>query len=95
MFRKIYQGGSSRKQGPRPAMREPDHELPREAQVRPCEWALDEFMDRAGFKDELRMYKMPASRISYLTSACNIIISPIPSCGGLSFIQVQYSYCPV
>ena len=40
MFRKMYQGGSSRKQAPRLAIREPDYELLREAQVRPCEWPL-------------------------------------------------------
>ena len=48
MFRKMYQGGSSKKQGPRRAIREPDYELPREAQVRPCEWPSEDFMVRAG-----------------------------------------------
>ena len=38
MFRKMYQGGSSTKKGPRRAMREQDDEPPREADVRPCEW---------------------------------------------------------
>ena len=52
MFRKMYQGGSSRKQGPRPAIHEPDHELPREAQVRPCEWPSEGFMAQAGIKEE-------------------------------------------
>ena len=52
MFRKIYQGGSSRKQGPRPAICEQDDELLREAQVRPCEWPSEEFMVQAGIKDE-------------------------------------------
>ena len=46
MFRKMYQGGSSRKQGPRLAIRELDNELPREAQVRPCEWPSEEFMSK-------------------------------------------------
>ena len=32
MLRKIYQGGSSRKQGPRLAMRDADDEPPRDAQ---------------------------------------------------------------
>ena len=31
MFRKMYQGGSSRKQGPRLAMRDADDEPPRDA----------------------------------------------------------------
>ena len=32
MFRKMYQGGPSRKQGPRLAMRDADDEPPRDAQ---------------------------------------------------------------
>ena len=56
MFRKMYQGGSSRKQGPRLAIREPDDEPPREAQVRPCEWPLDESIANAGFKEEFDAY---------------------------------------
>ena len=42
MFRKMYHGGSSKKQGPRLAIREPDDEPPREAQVWPCEWPSEE-----------------------------------------------------
>ena len=38
MLKKMYQGGSSRKQGPRLAMRDADEEPPREADVRPYEW---------------------------------------------------------
>ena len=38
MLRKMFQGGSSRKQGPRLAMRDADEEPPRDAPVRPCEW---------------------------------------------------------
>ena len=56
MFRKMYKGGSSRKQGPRPAIREPDHEPPREAQVRPCEWPSEDFMVQAGIKEEFDAY---------------------------------------
>ena len=44
MSRKMYQGGSSRKKGPRLAIREQDDEPPREAGVRPCEWPSEEFM---------------------------------------------------
>ena len=56
MSRKMYQGGSSRKQAPRHVIREPDLEPPREGQVKPCEWPSDEFMVRAGFKDEFYAY---------------------------------------
>ena len=56
MFRKMYQGGSSRKQGPRPTIRASDHELPREAQVWPCEWPSEDFMVQAGIKEEFDAY---------------------------------------
>ena len=56
MSRKMYQGGSSRRQASRLAIREPDLEPPREAQGRPCERPSDEFMVRAGFKDEFYAY---------------------------------------
>ena len=56
MLRKMFQGGSSRKQEPRLAIRELDEEPPREAQVWPCEWPLEEFMVQAGFKDEFDAY---------------------------------------
>ena len=38
MLRKMFQGGSSKKQGPRLAMPDADEEPPRDASVRPCEW---------------------------------------------------------
>ena len=56
MFRKMYQGGSSRKQGPRLVIREPVDEPLREAHVRPCEWPPEDFMVRAGIKDEFDAY---------------------------------------
>ena len=56
MFRKMYQGGPSRKQGPRPTIRDADDEPPREAQVRPCEWPSEDFMVRAGIKEEFKAY---------------------------------------
>ena len=66
----MYQGGSSRKQAPRRAIRERDSELPREAQVRPCEWPLDEFMDRASFKDEFYAYIQNAGLEDFLSDKC-------------------------
>ena len=51
MLRKMFQGGSSRKQGPRLAMRDADDEPPRDAPVRPCEWPSKIFMDRVGIKE--------------------------------------------
>ena len=56
MSRKMYQGGSSRKQAPRLAIHEPAYELPREAQVRPCEWTSENFMVQAGIKEEFEAY---------------------------------------
>ena len=70
MSRKMYQGGSSRKQGPRPAIHEQDLEPPREAQVKPCEWSSDEFMDRACFKDEFYAYVQNVSLEDFLSDKC-------------------------
>ena len=56
MLRKMYQGGPSRKQGPRLAMHDADDEPPRNAPVRPCEWPSENFMDRAGIKEEFNAY---------------------------------------
>ena len=56
MFRRMYQGGSSTKRGPRRAMREQDDEPPRDAEVRACEWPSDKFMVKAGIKDEFDAY---------------------------------------
>ena len=70
MFRKIYQGGSSRKQGPRPAIRKPDNELPRDAQVRPCEWPSEDFMVRAGIKGEFEAYVRNADLESFVADKC-------------------------
>jgi len=50
MLRKMFQGGSSKKQGHRLAMRDADEEPPRDASVRPCEWPSEHFMDLAGIK---------------------------------------------
>ena len=50
MLRRMYQGGSSAKKGPRIAICEQDVELPRDADVRACEWPSDDFMVEAGFK---------------------------------------------
>ena len=65
MFRKMYQGGSSRKQGPRLAIREPDDEPPREAQVRACEWPSEDFMDQAGIKEEFNAYLCNPDLVSF------------------------------
>ena len=70
MSRKMYQGGSSRKQAPRLAIREPDLEPPREAQVRPCEWSSDEFMIRAGLKDEFDAYVQNAGLEDFVSDKC-------------------------
>ena len=70
MFRKMYQGGSSRKQGPRPAIRESDNELPREAQVRPCERPSEDFMVQAGIKEEFDAYVRNADLESFVSNKC-------------------------
>ena len=56
MFRKMYQVGPSRKQGPRLAMRDADEEPPRDAPVRPCEWPSENFMNQTGIEEEFSTY---------------------------------------
>lgn len=70
MYRKMYQVGSSRKQGPRPAIHEQDDELPREAQVRPCEWPSEEFMVQAGIKDKFDAYVRNADLEDFMLDKC-------------------------
>ena len=71
MFRKMYQGGSSRKQGPRPAIRDADEEPPRDAQVRPCEWPSEDFMIQAGIKEEFDAYVRNADLESFEADKCH------------------------
>ena len=66
----MYQGGSSRKQGPRPPIREPDNELPRDAQVRPCECPSEDFMVRVGIKEEFDAYVRNANLESFVADKC-------------------------
>ena len=70
MFRKMYQGGSSRKQGPRPAIRKLDNELPREAQVRPCVWPSEDFTVQAGIKEEFDAYVRNAELEGFVSDKC-------------------------
>ena len=79
MFRKMYQDGSSRKQGPRFAMSDADDEPPRDALVQPCEWPLQDFMDRAGIKEEFNAYLRNADLVSFeAESAVSTTISLVP-----------------
>ena len=74
MSRRMYQGGSSIKKAPRLAMCEQDDELPRDAEVRACEWPSNDFMVKAGFKEELtHMCAMPILRTSYKISVLGTI----------------------
>ena len=66
----MYQGGSSRKQGPRPAIREQEDELPREAQVRTFEWSSEDFMVQAGIKDEFDAYVRNADLEGFVSDKC-------------------------
>ena len=71
MFRKMYQGGSSRKQGPMLAMRDADDEPLRDALVWPCEWPSENFMDRAGIKEEFNAYLRNADLVSFEEEKCH------------------------
>ena len=70
MSRKMYQGGSSRKKAPRLGIREQDDEPPREAHVRPCEWPSEEFMVKAGIKDEFDAYVCNADLEDFMQDKC-------------------------
>ena len=70
MSRKMYQGGSSRKKGPRLAIRELDDKPPREADVRPCEWLSEDFMIKAGIKDEFDVYARNADLEEFMQDKC-------------------------
>ena len=67
----MFQGGSLRKQGPRLAMRDADDEPPRNAPVRPCEWPFENFMDRAGIKEEFNAYLRNADLVSFEEEKCS------------------------
>ena len=66
----MYQGGSSKKHGPRLAIREPDYELSREAQVRPCECPSEDFMVQAGIKDEFDAYVRNTDLEHFIQDKC-------------------------
>ena len=70
MFRKMQQGGPSRKQGHRLAIRDADDEPPREAQVRPCEWLSQDFIILAGIKEEFDAYVRNADLESFEADKC-------------------------
>ena len=70
MLRKMFQGGSSKKQGPRIAMRDADEDPPRDALVRPCEWPSENFMGRAGIKEEFKAYLRNAGLEDFEANKC-------------------------
>ena len=70
MFRKVFQGGSSKKKSPRPAICELDLEPPREASVQPCEWSSDHFMTRADFKNEFYAYMHNVELKDFVSDNC-------------------------
>ena len=83
MLRRMYQGGSSVKKGPRIAIREQDVELPRDADVRACEWPSDDFMVEAGFKEEFYADVRNAELEDFLQDKCPQYYQ---LCGGLNII---------
>ena len=70
MLRRMYQGGSLVKKGPRIARREQDVALPRDVNVRACEWPSDDFMVKAGFKEEFDAYVRNADLEDFLQDKC-------------------------
>ena len=51
-------------------MRDADDEPPRNAPVRPCEWPSENFMDRAGIKEEFNAYLRIAGLVSFEEKKC-------------------------
>ena len=51
-------------------MRDADDEPPRDALVRPCEWPSENFMDRAGIKEEFNAYLRNADLVSFEEEKC-------------------------
>ena len=70
MLRKMFQGGSSKKQGPRISMHDADEDPPRDAPVRPCEWSSENFMDLAGIKEEFKAYLRNAGLEDFEANKC-------------------------
>ena len=70
MLRRMYQGGSSAKKGPRIAICEQDVNLPRDANVRACEWPSDDFMVEVGLKEEFDAYVRNAELEDFLQDKC-------------------------
>ena len=70
MLRRMYQGGSSVKKGPRITIRKQDVELPRNVDVRACEWPSEDFMAKAGFKEEFEAYVCNAELEDFLQDKC-------------------------
>ena len=74
MLRRMYQGGSLAKKGPMIAIREQDVNLPRDTNVRACEWPSDDFMLKQASRGNLtRMCVMLSLRTSYKIIVLNII----------------------
>ena len=51
-------------------MREPNDEPSRDAQVRPCEWPSEDFMVRAGIKEEFEAYVRNADLEGFMADKC-------------------------
>ena len=76
MLRKMFQGGSSKKQGPRLAMRDADEEPPRDAPVRPVSGLLKILWIERELKKKLtHICVMPILRTLRQTNAPSIMIS--------------------
>ena len=60
-------------------MRDANDEPPRDDPVRPFEWPSEDFMDRAGIKEEFNAYLRNADLVSFeAESAASTTISLVP-----------------
>ena len=70
MLKRMFSGRSSSRSSPRPTIREPDLELPRDAIVKACEWSSDAFMIDIGIKEEFDMYIQNVELTDFLSDKC-------------------------
>ena len=99
MLKRLLRGSSSRSSKDKQSEenKEPKYNLPRTAEVRPCEWPCDEFLRKAGFMMIFIIWlRMQASPTSSTTSANSISYSLIFLCKIFTFMlrnhHLQWSF---
>ena len=81
-MRRLLRGSSRRgsKDKENEEKEKPKYNLPCTAEIRPCEWPCDAFLQAAGICDDFIWLRMQASPTSSLASVISISYSLILSC---------------